>query len=262
MDCSEGKNGTTKPFEFYVWLVKTTKYITDYSVLLKIYKMFIINDEFQEIEEKIKQKIANREMLNNMAEIERMAASVTYYSQDITHQEGTEITIEKIQKQFGRIDGCIFAAGIINDKFIQDKTDDQVEKIYRTKVDGAFNVITALQVFSKPKFVVLYSSLSASLGNRGQTDYSAANSVLDGMATYYNTIHKTNYLSINWGPWLGAGMIDEVLHNHLKKIGIHGIERKNGVNFLLNEIENIRKDKPLILALSAINDDFKNLLLN
>ena len=57
LDCSEEKNGAKKPFEFYVWLVKTTKYITDYSVLLKIYKMFIIDNEFQEIEDKMKNHV-------------------------------------------------------------------------------------------------------------------------------------------------------------------------------------------------------------
>lgn len=42
-----------KPLAFYVWLVKTTKYISDYSVLLKIYKMFMIDDEFTEINEEM-----------------------------------------------------------------------------------------------------------------------------------------------------------------------------------------------------------------
>jgi len=46
-------NAEKKPFEFYVWLVKTTKYIKDYSTLLKICKLFMISDDFQEIENQV-----------------------------------------------------------------------------------------------------------------------------------------------------------------------------------------------------------------
>ena len=36
-----------KPLEFYVWLVKNTKYIDDYMRLLKIYKMFLLENTDQ-----------------------------------------------------------------------------------------------------------------------------------------------------------------------------------------------------------------------
>jgi 5'-3' exonuclease len=36
-----------KPYEFYVWLIKTTKYIHDYSSLLSAYKMFILENKPQ-----------------------------------------------------------------------------------------------------------------------------------------------------------------------------------------------------------------------
>lgn len=70
-DCNEGKNGGKRPFEFYVWLVKTTKYITDYSVLLKIYKMFLITDDFNEIKDKINQSVKKITNMDNLKAIMR-----------------------------------------------------------------------------------------------------------------------------------------------------------------------------------------------
>lgn len=70
-DCNEGKNEGKKPFEFYVWLVKTTKYITDYSVLLKIYKMFLITDDFNEIKDKINQSVKKITNMDNLKTIMR-----------------------------------------------------------------------------------------------------------------------------------------------------------------------------------------------
>jgi 5'-3' exonuclease len=59
-----------KPLEFYVWLVKTTKYITDYSILLKIYKMFMITDNFNEIENKLSLlNMSNNIHLSNLQQI-------------------------------------------------------------------------------------------------------------------------------------------------------------------------------------------------
>lgn len=67
-----------KPLAFYVWLVKTTKYISDYSVLLKICKMFMINDDFIEIEEQT--SIAAKEMTSKPIDMAKL--------QEIMRKEG------------------------------------------------------------------------------------------------------------------------------------------------------------------------------
>jgi hypothetical protein len=54
--CNENE---IKPYEFYVWLIKNTKYIDDYKLLLKTYKMFILDDDFKNIEMEIMNKIEN-----------------------------------------------------------------------------------------------------------------------------------------------------------------------------------------------------------
>ena len=50
-------NSNNKQLEFYVWLIKNTKYIDDYSSLLKTYKMFILENSILDIDINIEKKI-------------------------------------------------------------------------------------------------------------------------------------------------------------------------------------------------------------
>jgi len=61
----------TNPYGFYVWLLKHTKYITDYKMLLQIYQIFQIRNHMElenwrniEIEEKPMNKLALQEIMN------------------------------------------------------------------------------------------------------------------------------------------------------------------------------------------------------
>lgn len=68
------ESGATKPLEFYVWLVKNTKYVDNYLKLLKTYQMFQLNhnEEFETI-------IANKPQTSKL-NINRV--------QDIMREEG------------------------------------------------------------------------------------------------------------------------------------------------------------------------------
>ena len=59
-------NSNNKPIEFYIWLIKNTKYIEDYYSLLKTYKMFILENSMLDIDISFQKNIDTNKLKNIM----------------------------------------------------------------------------------------------------------------------------------------------------------------------------------------------------
>ena len=103
---------------------------------------------------------------------------------DVTKREAVEAMIDRTVKELGRIDILVTCAGIIRDNLLYKMTDDDWDSVIDTHLKGTFFCARAAQkhmVEQKSGKMVFLSSTSA-LGNRGQTNYSAAKAGLQGMA--------------------------------------------------------------------------------
>ena len=103
---------------------------------------------------------------------------------DVTKREAVESMIDRTVKELGRIDVLVTCAGIIRDNLLYKMTDDDWDSVIDTHLKGTFLCARAAQkhmVEQKSGKMVFLSSTSA-LGNRGQTNYSAAKAGLQGMA--------------------------------------------------------------------------------
>ena len=103
---------------------------------------------------------------------------------DVTKREAVESMIDRTVKELGRIDVLVTCAGIIRDNLLYKMTDDDWDAVIDTHLKGTFYCARAAQkhmVEQKSGKMVFLSSTSA-LGNRGQTNYSAAKAGLQGMA--------------------------------------------------------------------------------
>jgi len=113
---------------------------------------------------------------------------------DVTNREDVEAAVEAAVTHGGSLDILVTCAGIIRDNMLFKMTDDDWDAVIDTHLKGTFFAVRAAQkqmVAQKSGKIVLISSTSA-LGNRGQTNYSAAKAGLQGMA-------KT--LAIELGPF-------------------------------------------------------------
>ncbi|MFI5493026.1 SDR family NAD(P)-dependent oxidoreductase [Actinoplanes sp. NPDC051859] len=185
--------------------------------------------------------LAAREVNATVAELTELGAHVRYHSLDVRDDEATRRLVKQIHDEYGRIDGLVYAAGIIEDRLIGDKDPASFERVFRTKVDGARSVLDALDgCGAAPKFVVMFGSIAAAYGNRGQSDYAAANDALDAMGTRWSQDSGHRAVTVHWGPWapVGAhgGMVTPELTAEYARRGIGLIDPEEGALSLLREL--------------------------
>ncbi|MFN3218207.1 MAG: type I polyketide synthase [Acidimicrobiales bacterium] len=107
--------------------------------------------------------------------------------------------------RFGRLDGVIHAAGVVDDGLIATRSEADLDRVLTPKIQGAL-VLEQVTEAHRPDFVVSFSSTSAALGLPGQVDYAAANAFLDAHARRQRRIGEPRRISLAWGPWLELGM--------------------------------------------------------
>lgn len=177
----------------------------------------------------------NEAKKNQIKEIEASGAKVKYIQVDITDKQAVHDILAGIRKKFGGLNGIIHCAGTCRDNYIVNKTKEELREVLAPKVTGLVNVDEASQDM-KLDFMVLFSSISGSLGNAGQADYAAANSFMDAYATYRNelTAKDQRYgrtISINWPLWKEGGMkidgaLEKIIH---QSTGMVPMQTRNGI---------------------------------
>lgn len=105
---------------------------------------------------------------------------------DIADREAAKAALEKWVAENGAPYGVVLNAGIAADDAFPAMTDDEWDRVLRTDLDGFYNVLKPLvlpmvQARAGGRIVAV-SSISGVIGNRGQTNYSAAKAGLIGAA--------------------------------------------------------------------------------
>lgn len=199
----------------------------------------------------IKGVLSRREIMETLAEIERVGGQACYMSVDITDADSVKSAIDDAQAQLGTVNGIIHGAGVLADKLIENKTQKDFEMVYSTKVDGLNNLLSAVSD-DQLRYLVLFSSVAGFYGNIGQTDYAIANEILNKAAHIYKqTNTDCRVISINWGPW-DAGMVTPQLKAYFESNGIKVIPIEVGTDLLIEELEATYGDTIQVVVGSGI----------
>lgn len=143
--------------------------------------------------------------IRTLQALERIGAEVMVASADVADQEQMHAVVTEACERFGTIHGAIHAAGVPGGGIIQLKTPEMAANVLAPKLRGAL-VLNDLFKDIQLDFLVLFSSLSAILGEFGQVDYCAANAFLDAFACQNTFGHNRLIISINWDMWCEVGM--------------------------------------------------------
>jgi acyl transferase domain-containing protein/acyl carrier protein/SAM-dependent methyltransferase len=137
-------------------------------------------------------------------ELEQGGVTVMLAPMDVSNSEAVAAVLTRINREMPPLRGIIHAAGVLADGVLRQQDWTRFASVLAPKVDGARNLHEQTQ--SLPlDFFVLFSSAAAVLGAPGQSNYAAANSFLDALA-HLRRAQGLPAVSINWGPWDGAGM--------------------------------------------------------
>ena len=164
--------------------------------------------------------VAAREARASCDALCALGAEVRYFAADIARADAVENVVRQVRAEWGPIRGLVHAAGVLADKALHEKTDEQFLSVYRTKVHG-FHALLAATRDEPLAAIGVFSSVAGRMGNAGQADYAAANETLNKLCQVEQHRRGATCLvrAINWGPWDG-GMVSSGLKAHFAAKGI------------------------------------------
>lgn len=105
---------------------------------------------------------------------------------DVSDRAAAATALGKWIEENGAPYGVVLNAGIACDNAFPAMEDDEWDRVVRTDLDGFYNVLKPLVLpmvqTRSPGRIVVISSLSGVIGNRGQTNYAAAKAGVIGAA--------------------------------------------------------------------------------
>ncbi|MYW03250.1 SDR family oxidoreductase, partial [Streptomyces sp. SID3343] len=201
------------------------------------------------VEAEVTRILSGRQIRETLAALAEPAASVRLHAADVTDPEQVRAVVEAIVERYGRLDAIVHGAGILADRLLADKSPDSFRRVFATKVDGARALVSALRSLrpglAPPGFLVMFGSVAGVYGNRGQTDYAAANDALATLAHGWAGEQgdlpapvAERVVTIDWGPWAaaGGGMVTPELEREYTRRGVPLIDPAHGVDALLTEL--------------------------
>ncbi len=187
------------------------------------------------VEKAFKRYQAGREITATLEDLRCVCREAAYFPVDVRDEQALCKVFEQVRSSLGEITAVIHGAGVVDDKFIADKTREQFDRVFDTKVAGARALLSAVDPESL-RYLVFFSSVAARMGNRGQVDYAMANEILNKCAQKTAADHPhCRVLAVNWGPWDG-GMVTPSLKREFEKNNIDLIPLEAGSQCLLEEM--------------------------
>jgi len=199
------------------------------------------------VEQEYRRVASEREIRETLRDLEAAGARARYFPVDMRDESAVRRFLDDVYREYGRLDGVIHGAGIIEDRRILQKEPASFQRVFATKADSAF-LLSRLLRFDRLQFLVFFSSVSARFGNPGQGDYAAANEILNKLAQQLDREHPARVVAINWGPWEAGGMVSPELQRRLTERGIRLIPSDVGARMLDEELHWGRKGEAEVVV--------------
>ncbi|MEU5426139.1 SDR family oxidoreductase [Streptomyces olivoreticuli] len=190
--------------------------------------------------------LAVREIRATLAAIEEAGAPVRYIPADTRDPDAVRAALDSVRTEWGPVTGIVHGAGVLADKRVADKTDQQFDEVFGTKTAGLRTLLDATMA-DPLRFICLFSSVAGRFGNPGQSDYAMANETLDHVAAAEAVTRPGCRVSaLAWGPWQG-GMVTPVLADHFASAGVPLLSIPAGAQAFVEEMTHSGEDSRVLL---------------
>ena len=142
----------------------------------------------------------------------------------------------------------IHTAGVLADGLLHNQRLPAARSVLAPKLAGLAAALAHLQHQALQQ-LILFSSISAALGNAGQANYAAANAALDTAAVALAATGCTA-CSLQWGAWGGSGMAVQTpqLLARLQKQGLGAVHPGQGLAVLADCLHRLCQAAPVLAA--------------
>ncbi|HEY3355538.1 MAG TPA: SDR family NAD(P)-dependent oxidoreductase, partial [Polyangia bacterium] len=170
--------------------------------------------------------------------VEAAGGHAAYRSLDVRDPAAVAAVVDEIRARHGRLDVVMHAAGLERSRLLEDKPQDEFDRVFGVKALGLCHLLRATADLPV-QALVLFSSVAGRFGNGGQTDYSAANDFLCKTALALPRLRPgLRALALDWTAWAGAGMATRgSIPEMMRRAGIDMLPLDEGVPVVRAELE-------------------------
>ena len=177
----------------------------------------------------------SRDVYVTLSSIQSTGNKATYHPVDVMDRDGMIAVGESLGRH---ITGLIHGAGLEDSKLVGQKDSSVFDKVVRVKIDGWQCMLAACVASGAehPRFAACFTSVAGRFGNGGQTDYAAANSVLDAEMARLTASGVCRAVAIGWTGWRDVGMATRgSIEAVFAAAGIDTLSVEQGVEIFVGE---------------------------
>jgi acyl transferase domain-containing protein/NAD(P)-dependent dehydrogenase (short-subunit alcohol dehydrogenase family) len=186
----------------------------------------------KQLESIARKVLSQREIRGTLGQLENAGVKALYLSGDVRDSKQIKKHLKTVGSKLGKVTSLVHGAGVLADRKIEEKTDEQFESVFSTKIDS---LVMMVGLMPDLKSMMFFSSVTARFGRPGQIDYCMANEVLNKFAQVESRRRpRCKVVAMGWGPWAG-GMVTPALAREFERIGVGLIPLGAGAQAVVDE---------------------------
>ncbi len=189
------------------------------------------------------------DVYSTLSQIEATGNRAFYHSIDVTDAGALSSLGASLSNP---ITGIVHGAGLEDSKLVADKAWETFDNVVRVKIDGWSALMKAVEASQgELRFASAFTSVAGRFGNGGQTDYAAANSILDAEMARLTAKGTCRAVAIGWTGWRDVGMATRgSIEAVFEAAGIETLPVDVGVQIFVDEA--LRGGKRRVIACGSL----------